>query len=52
MRYFDDPNVRRKVNIEFVNFSNKSEEFHNVDSLRNRGKMDEKHGGLFTELVH
>jgi len=42
MRYFDDPNVRRQVNIEFANFSNEDEEFHDVDSLRDRGKMDAK----------
>jgi len=42
MRYFDDPDVRRQVNIEFTYFSNESEEFHNVDSLRDRGKMDAK----------
>jgi len=42
MRYFDDPDVRRQVNIEFANFSNESEEFHDVDSLRDRGKMDAK----------
>jgi len=42
MRYFDDPNVTRQVNIEFANFSNEDEEFHDVDSLRDRGKMDAK----------
>jgi len=49
MRYFDDLDVRRQVNIEFANFSNEGEEFsnegeefHNVDSLRDRGKMDVK----------
>jgi len=42
MRYFDDPNVRREVNIEFANFSSESEEFHNVDSLGDRDKIDEK----------
>ena len=39
MRYFDDPEVRRQVNIEFANLSNEGEEFHDVDSLRDRGKM-------------
>ena len=42
MRYFDDPDVKRQVNKEFANFSNESEEFHVVDSLRDRGKMDAK----------
>jgi len=42
MRYFDDLDVRRQVNIEFANFSNGREDFHEVDSLRERGKMDEK----------
>jgi len=40
--YFDDPDVRRQVNIEFANFSNEDEEFHDIDSLRDRGKMDAK----------
>jgi len=42
MRYFDDPDVRRQVNIEFANISNEGEEFHDVDSLRGRGKIDAK----------
>jgi len=42
MRYFDDPDVKRQVNKEFANFSNESEEFHDVDSLRDRGKLDAK----------
>jgi len=42
MRYFDDPDVRRQVNIEFAKFSNESEEFHDIDSLRDKGKMDTK----------
>jgi len=42
MRYFDDPDVRRQVNIEFAMFSNGREDFHDVDSLRVRGKMDAK----------
>jgi len=42
MRYFDNPNVRRQVNTELANFSNKGGEFHDVDSLRDRGKMDAK----------
>jgi len=32
MRYFDDPNVRRQVNIEFANFSDGREGFDDVDS--------------------
>ena len=42
MRYFDDPDVRRQVNIEFANFSDGREGFDDVDSLRDRGKMDTK----------
>jgi len=40
--YFDDADVRRQVNIEFTNFSDGREDFGDVDSLRDRGKMDEK----------
>jgi len=40
MRYFDDPDVRRQVNIEFANFLDGREYFADVD-LRDRGKMDE-----------
>nr|XP_007144620.1 hypothetical protein PHAVU_007G170700g [Phaseolus vulgaris]ESW16614.1 hypothetical protein PHAVU_007G170700g [Phaseolus vulgaris] len=36
MRYFDDADVRKQVNIEFVNFSNGREDFADVDSLRDR----------------
>jgi len=42
MRYFDDQDVRRQVNIEFANFSDGREGFDNVDSLRDRGKMAAK----------
>ena len=42
MRYFDDADVRKQVNIEFVNFSNGREDFADVDSLRDRSKMDAK----------
>jgi len=42
MRYFDDPDVRRQINIEFASFSNGIEDFHNVDSLRDRGKTNAK----------
>jgi len=52
MRYFDDLDVRRQVNIEFANFSKGREDFVDVDSLRDRGKMDAKHGGFFVELMH
>jgi len=41
-RYFDDVNVRRQVNIELANFSNGREYFEDVDSLRDKGKMDAK----------
>jgi len=36
MRYFDDPDVKRLTNIKFANFSNGREDFHDVDSLRDR----------------
>jgi len=42
MRYFDDPDLRRQVNIEFANFSDEREGFDDVDSLRDRDKMDVK----------
>jgi len=42
MRYFDDPDVRRQVNIEFANFSDWREGFDDVNSLRDRGKMAAK----------
>jgi len=42
MRYFDDPYVRRQINIEFANFSDGREGFDDVDSLRDRGEMDAK----------
>jgi len=42
MRYFDDPDLRIQVNIEFENFSNGREDFDDVDSLRDIGKMDAK----------
>jgi len=41
-RYFDDVDVRRQVNLEFANFSNGREAFHNVDSLRDKGELDAK----------
>jgi len=40
MRYFDDVDVRKRVNIEFANFSDGKEDFADIDSLRDRGKMD------------
>ncbi|XP_068504247.1 uncharacterized protein [Phaseolus vulgaris] len=42
IRYFDDADVRRQVNIEFANFSDGREYFADVDSLRDRGQMDAK----------
>jgi len=42
LRYFDDPDVRTQVNIEFANFTYGREGFNDVDSLRDRGKMDAK----------
>jgi len=39
MRYFDDPDVRRQVNIEFANFSDGRKGFDEVKSLRDRGIM-------------
>jgi len=42
MWYFDDLDVKRQFNIEFTNFSNEGEEFHYVDYLRERCKMDAK----------
>jgi len=51
MRYFDNLDVRRQVNIEFANFSNGREDFDDVDSLREIKRM-QKHGGLFMEFMH
>jgi len=42
MRYFDDANIRTQVNIEFSNFLGGREDFADVDSLRDRSKMDAK----------
>jgi len=39
--FYDVPDVRRQVNIKFANFSYGREYFADVDSLRDRGKMDE-----------
>jgi len=52
MRYFDDADVRRKVNIEFANFSDGRENFANVGSLRIKVKWMQNHGGLFMEFMH
>ncbi|RZC13791.1 F-box/LRR-repeat protein [Glycine soja] len=41
-RFFLDVDVRRKVNIEFANFSDGREDFDNLDSLNDRGQMDPK----------
>jgi len=41
-RYFDDANVRTRVNIKFANFSDGSEDFGDVDFSRDRCKMDVK----------
>ena len=40
--YFDDVDVRIQLNIEFANFSSGMEYFMDVDSLRDRGKMNAK----------
>jgi len=42
MRYFNDVDIKRQVNIEFANFSDRREDFADVDSFRDRGKMDKK----------
>nr|XP_007161843.1 hypothetical protein PHAVU_001G102800g [Phaseolus vulgaris]ESW33837.1 hypothetical protein PHAVU_001G102800g [Phaseolus vulgaris] len=42
MRYFDDADIRTHVNIQFANFSDGREDFNDVDSLRDRSKMDAK----------
>ncbi|KAL3019145.1 hypothetical protein AAZX31_05G066300 [Glycine max] len=41
-RLFLDVDVRRKVNIEFANFSDGREGFDDLDSLNDRGQMDPK----------
>ncbi|KAL2974702.1 hypothetical protein AAZX31_14G119300 [Glycine max] len=41
-RFFLDVDVRRKVNIEFANFSDGREGFDDLDSLNDRGQMDPK----------
>ncbi|KAL5146480.1 hypothetical protein HKD37_06G016307 [Glycine soja] len=41
-RLFLDVDVRRKVNIEFANFSDGTEGFDDLDSLNDRGQMDPK----------
>ncbi|KAL5172115.1 hypothetical protein HKD37_16G044935 [Glycine soja] len=41
-RFFLDMDVRRKVNIEFANFSDGREGFDDLDSLNDRGQMDPK----------
>ncbi|KAG4935424.1 hypothetical protein JHK82_049727 [Glycine max] len=41
-RFFPDVNVRRKVNIEFANFSDGREGFDDLDSLNDRVQMDPK----------
>ncbi|KAH1256565.1 hypothetical protein GmHk_03G006705 [Glycine max] len=41
-RFFLDVDVRRKVNIEFANFSDGREGFDDLDSLNYRGQMDPK----------
>jgi len=42
MRYFDDVDVKRQENIEFANFSDEREDFADVNSVRDRSKMDAK----------
>jgi len=42
MRYFNDTDVRRQVNIEFAKFLDGREDFSDVDFLRDKGKMDTK----------
>ncbi|RZB47321.1 hypothetical protein D0Y65_051095 [Glycine soja] len=41
-RFFLDMDVRRKVNIEFANFSDGREGFDDLNSLNDRGQMDPK----------
>ncbi|KAL5137161.1 hypothetical protein HKD37_10G027571 [Glycine soja] len=41
-RFFLDVDVRRKMNIEFTNFSDGREGFDDLDSLNDRGQMDPK----------
>ena len=41
-RYFDDVDVRRQVNLKFTIFSSEREDFHDVDSLRDKGELDAK----------
>jgi len=41
-RYFNDADIRRQVNIEFANFSEEIEDSSDVDSLRDKSKMDAK----------
>lgn len=47
-RYFDYVNIRRQLNIEFVNFLDEREDFVDTKSLMYRGKMDAK----TTWIVH
>jgi len=42
MKYFDDVDVRRQANLEFVNFSNERENFAHVDAIRDKTKMEAK----------
>ena len=37
-----DAIVKMQVNIKFVNFSNRRENLADIDSLNDRGKVDEK----------
>jgi len=41
-RYFDDVDVRRQVNLKFTIFSSERKDFHDVDSLRDKGELDAK----------
>ena len=41
-RFFLDVDVRRKVTIEFANFSDGKEGFDDLGSLNDRGQMDPK----------
>jgi len=42
MRYFDDVDVWRQVKIKFANFLDGREVFADVDSLRDKSKIDAK----------
>uniref|UniRef100_A0A0R0KK58 DUF659 domain-containing protein n=1 Tax=Glycine max TaxID=3847 RepID=A0A0R0KK58_SOYBN len=50
-RFFLDVDVRRKVNIEFANFSDGREGFDDLDSLNYRGQMDPKAWWLIHGLL-